>query len=203
MRDGYRWQQPVPEVVKKIRNRRQYRQHLAEIRAAKARAKCRKEHDAWGFGGMTATEVSAYCDCRSAGECRSAVGVVAPATGEGGDGGVVPDLGGCAATGAGPAAGSVVDKRALPVVVETRLAEVMSRILAAQRKSALAVIAVGEERNPPLAEVVKDVEAALDDARLELVQFFNQCVTLRLRFVEFLHDMNVGSLRVEKPIFKV
>ena len=70
MRDGYRWQQPVPEVVKRIRNRRQYRQHLAEIRAAKARAKCRKEYDAWGFGVMTATEVGEFCDCSASDECR-------------------------------------------------------------------------------------------------------------------------------------
>ena len=71
MRNGYRWQQPAPEAVRAIRNRRQYRQHVAQIRAAQARAKCRKEHDAWGVVPMTATEVSEFCRCRSPEECRS------------------------------------------------------------------------------------------------------------------------------------
>lgn len=87
--------------------------------------------------------------------------------------------------------------------IETRLAHVMVGVQAATFKAAISIVSVGHEGDTSFAKVHEDVEAALRQTREELVSFFNECVPLRLRLVEFLNDLEVGALGVEQPVFKV
>lgn len=187
MRDGYRWQQPAPEAVRAIRNRRQYRQHVAEIRAAQARAKCRKEHGTWGVLPKTATEVSGFCCCLSPEECRcgsqpdlsaqtglSGMGEanVQRDAGQSTVGAVVPprelDAGlavagshPCPTQAASPEAIAVVSQDALFAGVEARLTEEMWRLIGALRQFAAVTQGVSKELDTPATKVLKNVPVSL------------------------------------------
>lgn len=91
----------------------------------------------------------------------------------------------------------------LPVVVEARLAEVMDRGRAAIGSALVPLVSVGPELAGRLGEIRQGVETALSQLRLELIALANECVELRLRRVELLHDMQIRSLQVEEPLFKV
>lgn len=90
----------------------------------------------------------------------------------------------------------------LPAVVEARLAKVMHRNGTAIARALIPLITVGDERRALLGEIVGSVEITLDRFRLELVELCNQCVDFRMRSVELLNDLQVGSLHVEKPLFE-
>lgn len=87
--------------------------------------------------------------------------------------------------------------------IKARLAEVMSIACGRLEAFAARLVAVGPEVAPDaLGEVVEDVEAAFVQLRLELFSLLNECLDTRLRRVELLHNMQVGSLNLEKPVFE-
>ncbi|ARU06163.1 hypothetical protein CCO03_17095 [Comamonas serinivorans] len=99
-----------------------------------------------------------------------------------------------------PDVAAVAGENDLAAGLETRLAEVMRRARGAVIGCARQVVAVGPEVTPrPFGEVVQDIERTIRLTCSELSQFFGECVDARLRRVELLNHMQVGSLHVEKP----
>jgi len=89
------------------------------------------------------------------------------------------------------------------VIVETRLTQIMQRLSVVLLDSVRRLVDVGVGKRLPLVEVVQPVKTAVDDFRLELNVLLNQCMDARLRRVELLNQLEVGSLSVDKPVFEV
>jgi len=89
------------------------------------------------------------------------------------------------------------------ISVEARLTQIMQRLSIVLLDSVRRMVDVGKGKRLPLVEVVQPVKTAVSDFRLELNVLLNQCMDARLRRVELLNQLEVGSLSVDKPVFEV